>query len=81
MEDCPECGYGVLKPRRGTVGGFYGCSRFPACDFTRNLSRDDHVKALLKSNTSKRIQTKVKAGDRKARLSEWCSPCKKWAQR
>jgi len=33
---CPQCGEGVLVERRGRKRGrvFYGCSRYPDCDFT-----------------------------------------------
>ena len=32
-EACPQCGEGVLTPRRGRFGPFLGCSRYPDCDF------------------------------------------------
>lgn len=28
---CPQCGRGVLQPRKGSRGEFWGCSRYPAC--------------------------------------------------
>ena len=28
---CPQCGQGVLQPRNGKNGKFWGCSRYPAC--------------------------------------------------
>ncbi len=34
---CPQCHKPLLK-RRGSRGEFLGCSGFPACHFTRNLS-------------------------------------------
>jgi DNA helicase-4 len=39
MEPCPrpDCG-GVMVPRGG--GAFFGCSRFPACDHTRNPNEE-----------------------------------------
>lgn len=36
LEPCPQCGNGVLQLRRGQFGAFFGCSRFPACDYKRN---------------------------------------------
>ena len=33
---CPTCRRGVLRPRHGTHGAFFGCSRFPACRHTAN---------------------------------------------
>lgn len=38
LEPCPQCGNGVLQLRRGQFGAFFGCSRFPACDY--KLSED-----------------------------------------
>ncbi len=34
--DCPKCLQGFMKPRTGKHGAFWGCSRFPACTWTRN---------------------------------------------
>jgi DNA topoisomerase-1 len=33
---CPKCGTGDLAEKRARKGGrkFYGCSRYPECDFT-----------------------------------------------
>lgn len=28
---CPQCGKGVLQPRKGKNGQFWGCSRYPEC--------------------------------------------------
>lgn len=36
VEACPKCLLGVLKLRRGRAGAFWGCSRFPACNYTRD---------------------------------------------
>ena len=33
---CPGCRVGVLRPRSGRTGHFWGCSAFPACTFTAN---------------------------------------------
>lgn len=35
MEICPKCG-GELKKRSGRYGGFFGCSNYPKCRYTRN---------------------------------------------
>ncbi|MCH5274672.1 MAG: topoisomerase DNA-binding C4 zinc finger domain-containing protein [Lachnospiraceae bacterium] len=32
---CPECG-GILMPRKGKFGEFWGCMSFPLCRYTRN---------------------------------------------
>ena len=34
---CPKCS-GTLILRKGKYGEFYGCSRYPACRYSRNLS-------------------------------------------
>ena len=33
---CPGCKRGVLVPRQGRFGSFFGCSRFPSCQHTHN---------------------------------------------
>ena len=37
--ECPKCGEGRLTPRRARRTGnvFYGCGRYPKCDFTTNF--------------------------------------------
>ncbi len=37
--ECPKCGEGQLTPRRARRTGnvFYGCGRYPKCDFTTNF--------------------------------------------
>jgi DNA helicase-4 len=37
---CAGCRRGVEVPRSGPTGKFIGCSRFPACDHTRNISSE-----------------------------------------
>ena len=39
VEVCAKCDQGVMVERQGKFGPFLGCSRFPACTNTRNLSR------------------------------------------
>ena len=34
---CPNCG-GQLMVRKGRYGRFYGCSNYPKCRYTKNLS-------------------------------------------
>ena len=34
---CPQCEPGVLVQRKGRYGLFYGCSRFPRCDFSQTI--------------------------------------------
>ena len=68
-EACPQCSNGVLQSRRGPRGVFHGCSRFPACDFTRNPSRSDQDYDRLPKSASQRIRLSGKAGDQ-------CPVCK-----
>jgi DNA helicase IV len=36
IDVCPGCKSGVLVPRSGRHGRFFGCSRFPKCDYSTN---------------------------------------------
>jgi DNA topoisomerase-1 len=38
-EDCPKCGKPLFS-RLGRRGKFIGCSAYPECDYTRNISSD-----------------------------------------
>lgn len=33
---CPGCAKGTLRPRTGKFGGFFGCTRYPACNYTED---------------------------------------------
>lgn len=68
MEPCPQCGNGVLQVRPGQYGSFHGCSRFPACDFTRKIA-DRQAVPQFKPKPH-RIRGPVKAGDQ-------CPVCRK----
>lgn len=37
IDVCPGCGQGTLIERRGPYGVFFGCSRFPRCDYKKNV--------------------------------------------
>ena len=37
---CPTCGNGQLSLKVGKFGAFVGCSNYPECRFTRELSKD-----------------------------------------
>lgn len=64
METCTKCGQGVLILREGPQGGaFHGCSRFPACDFTRNIDRQQAQATPTPARRSQRIHAPVKSGD------------------
>ncbi len=43
---CPKCGAELLV-RWGKMGEFLGCSAFPKCDFTREVSRDAQGRITL----------------------------------
>ncbi len=36
-EKCPLCGQGEVVIKQGKFGKFYACSRFPECNYTRNM--------------------------------------------
>lgn len=38
-EICPKCKNAFIVERNGKYGLFYGCSDFPRCDFTKNLTQ------------------------------------------
>ena len=35
-ETCPQCGEGEILMKSGRFGLFFGCSRYPECNYTRN---------------------------------------------
>ncbi len=63
LEPCPMCGNGVLQQRQGSRGVFHGCSRFPACDFTRTPPQGEERRTGGRTRPSQRIRVSVKAGD------------------
>lgn len=63
LDPCPQCEQGVLILRSGKRGSFKGCSRFPACDFTRDVSKSDGIAPSHTEGDSQRIRGTVKAGD------------------
>jgi DNA topoisomerase-1 len=44
-EKCPKCGTGELRERISRHGFFLGCSRYPDCDYTRDLAEPASEKA------------------------------------
>lgn len=62
LEACPKCGNGVLQLRGGQYGAFYGCTRFPACDYKRKATQDNE-RSPRPAGGSQRIRGRVKAGD------------------
>jgi len=47
---CPTCGTGQLSLKLGKFGAFVGCSNYPDCGFTRQLSADDNAQAQASTN-------------------------------
>ena len=45
IEACPICD-GWLNAKMGRYGRFFGCSNFPACDYTRNLRKAKKASGL-----------------------------------
>lgn len=62
LEPCPQCGSGVLQLRGGKFGAFFGCSRFPGCDFKRNATQEQAQEARP-SGRSTRVPATTKVGD------------------
>ena len=42
---CPSCGSGNLSLKLGKYGAFVGCSNYPDCNFTRQLTSDQDANA------------------------------------
>lgn len=60
---CPECGKGRLSIKFGKFGAFLGCSNYPECKYTKQLSdtKEEESSAANLSATSapKEIQDKI----------------------
>ncbi|WP_442794088.1 topoisomerase DNA-binding C4 zinc finger domain-containing protein [Paraburkholderia sp. HD33-4] len=63
LKSCPGCGSGVLQLKSGKHRAFYGCSRFPACDYKRKATEQDSAAHRQDMDQSYRIREPVKAGD------------------
>jgi DNA topoisomerase I len=50
-EKCEKCGQGELLERISRHGFFLGCSRYPECDFIRDLAEHGHVDAEEEGKT------------------------------
>jgi DNA topoisomerase I len=50
-EKCEKCGQGILLERISRHGFFLGCSRYPECDYTRDLS-DTGTEVVEGDNTT-----------------------------
>lgn len=63
LEPCPKCGAGVLQLRGGQFGAFFGCSRFPGCDYKRRADEDE-ARNAPQARGSQRIQGPIAVGDK-----------------
>ena len=55
---CPECGQGVLRRRKGKFGWFYGCSNYPTCRYTKPIDGQGKVSSFSNSANSDSDDTK-----------------------
>ena len=59
VRTCPECTAGVLVPRTGIRGSFFGCSAFPTCTYTTNdVSADRMANTSLRPSSGPRSRAK-----------------------
>jgi DNA helicase-4 len=60
---CPQCGAGFLNLRQSNRGPFYGCSRFPGCDYTKELFISEKIGPTPSKPAPVRIKHSVKESD------------------
>ena len=48
---CPQCKEGTLSLKVGRFGAFIGCSNYPDCDYTRQLTGNGKAEAQAPENT------------------------------
>ncbi|MBC8743063.1 hypothetical protein F6X40_42320 [Paraburkholderia sp. UCT31] len=63
LESCPGCGNGVVQLKSGKHRAFYGCRRFPACDYKRKATEREGAAHRQGMDQSCRIRGPVKAGN------------------
>lgn len=63
LQPCPRCSAGVLRLRNGGNGAFFGCSRFPACDYTAAADQPS-VEPPSAANGLSRLPAGTAAGER-----------------
>ncbi|MFA6048259.1 MAG: topoisomerase DNA-binding C4 zinc finger domain-containing protein [Parcubacteria group bacterium] len=51
MKYCPKCEIGEIVQKRGKYGSFFGCNRFPSCDY---IDRPQKDKSKLSNNPADR---------------------------
>jgi DNA topoisomerase I len=64
VRQCPTCGTGRLNLKAGKFGAFVGCSNYPECRHTRQLTADGGASAdrLLGQDPETGLDVMVKAG-------------------
>ena len=62
---CPGCGRGWLLRKNGKHGWFIGCSKYPGCEFTRNISGSRQVSfhGPAKVEFPRNLQSRVSTSD------------------
>lgn len=58
---CPKCADGHLLARRGKHGVFYGCSKYPSCNFSKNGMTQSGKKNVRKSPSKKKARSRKTA--------------------
>ena len=72
---CPKCKTGELLLRKGKFGEFYGCSGFPTCKYTENVSSSkENVSATRESGFTKNEHPFVTAVEMPQRSREEVMP-------
>lgn len=72
---CPKCKTGELLLRKGKFGEFYGCSGFPTCKYTENMSSSkENVSATRESRFTKNEHPFVTAVEMPQRPREEVMP-------
>ena len=72
---CPKCKTGELLLRKGKFGEFYGCSGFPTCKYTENMSSSkENISATRESGFTKNEHPFVTAVEMPQRSREEVMP-------
>lgn len=60
---CPKCSEGKLHVKLGKFGAFIGCTRYPDCDYTRQITHDSEESAGASVEEAKDFETRVLGKD------------------
>ena len=58
---CPKCKTGEVLLRKGKFGEFYGCSGFPTCKYTENISSSEENMTGARESSIAKVNTAPKA--------------------